>query len=97
MFGDIENAIVATFGAGGPGGNWEEVEGCWVLFPATGKPTALVHFIGGAFVGAAPQLSYKLFLETLAARGIVVGTHTYGSIHTILTTPDCGNAVCDQL
>jgi hypothetical protein len=32
----------------------------------------VVHFVGGAFVGAAPQLTYRLFLETLAARGLLV-------------------------
>lgn len=86
VFSNIENAIVATFGAGGPGGDWEEVEGCWVLFPANGQPpTALVHFIGGAFVGAAPQLSYKLFLETLAARGVVVCACALGVVFPLTT------------
>jgi UDP-N-acetylglucosamine enolpyruvyl transferase len=33
---------------------------------------AVVHFLGGAFVGAAPQLSYRSFLEGLAARGVLV-------------------------
>eukprot|EP00882_Tetradesmus_deserticola_P018279 GHRQ01019636.1.p2 GENE.GHRQ01019636.1~~GHRQ01019636.1.p2 ORF type:complete len:129 (+),score=21.37 GHRQ01019636.1:359-745(+) len=33
---------------------------------------AVVHFLGGAFVGAAPQLSYRLLLEGLAARGVLV-------------------------
>jgi hypothetical protein len=31
-----------------------------------------VHFLGGAFVGAAPQLAYRLFLESLATRGVMV-------------------------
>lgn len=34
---------------------------------------AVVHFLGGAFVGAAPQLAYRLFLESLASRGVLVG------------------------
>jgi hypothetical protein len=29
---------------------------------------AVVHFIGGVFVGATPQLSYRLFLERLCER-----------------------------
>ncbi len=29
---------------------------------------AIVHFIGGVFVGATPQLSYRLFLERLCER-----------------------------
>jgi hypothetical protein len=41
--------------------------------PAVGTAAeAVVHFLGGAFVGAAPQLSYRLFLEGLAARGVLV-------------------------
>lgn len=31
-----------------------------------------MHFLGGAFVGAAPQLAYRLFLESLASRGVLV-------------------------
>lgn len=31
-----------------------------------------MHFLGGAFVGAAPQLAYRLFLESLASRGVMV-------------------------
>lgn len=33
---------------------------------------AVVHFLGGAFVGAAPQLAYRLFLESLVSRGVLV-------------------------
>ncbi len=102
VFSNIENAIVATFGAGGPGGDWEEVEGCWVLFPAQPtEPVALVHFIGGAFVGAAPQLSYKLFLESLAARGVVVcgGILFHGAVWSVVKdcqhNTDCNHSVCN--
>jgi len=50
------------------------VEGCWVLEPPGGVDAAhgVVHFVGGAFVGASPQVSYRLFLEALAAEGFVV-------------------------
>lgn len=57
----------------GARGDWQEVAGNWVLFPPQGtRPEALVHFLGGAFVGAAPQLAYRPLLEALAARGVVV-------------------------
>lgn len=36
------------------------------------KPEAVAHFIGGAFIGAAPQLAYKDFLEAMAARRVMV-------------------------
>lgn len=58
---------------GGPGGDWREVEGCYVLYPPEGAPPrCLIEFIGGSFVGAAPQLAYRPLLEALAARGALV-------------------------
>lgn len=38
----------------------------------TRQPRAIVHFVGGWIVGAAPQLTYSLFLEALAAHGCIV-------------------------
>lgn len=43
-----------------------------MLKPRNIKPIALVHFIGGIFVGAAPQLTYRFFLERLSEKGILV-------------------------
>jgi len=40
-------------------------------------PKALVHFLGGAFVGAAPQVAYRWFLEQLALEGFVVVATPY--------------------
>jgi len=40
--------------------------GC--LGPSKQNPVAIVHFIGGVFVGATPQLSYRLFLKRLCER-----------------------------
>ncbi|KAJ8759395.1 hypothetical protein K2173_006915 [Erythroxylum novogranatense] len=59
--------------------DWTEVEGAWVLNPRSSKPKAVVHFIGGIFVGAAPQLTYRLFLERLAQNGILVIATPYAS------------------
>jgi len=58
---------------------WRELEGTWVLSPPdpAADPRAVVHFCGGAFVGASPQLTYRLFLERLCARANV----------TIVATP----------
>ncbi|MBV8884542.1 MAG: DUF1350 family protein [Chroococcidiopsidaceae cyanobacterium CP_BM_RX_35] len=50
--------------------NWQEISGNWVLIPRS--PVAIVHFLGGAFVAAAPQLTYRWLLEQLAAEGYVV-------------------------
>lgn len=59
--------------------NWSEVEGAWVLGPRHSSPWSTVHFIGGIFVGAAPQLAYRLFLERLCEKGILVIATPYAS------------------
>lgn len=75
-FGSIERMIASNFNNVQPGlrGDWVEIEGNWVLRPLDGSATSVVHFLGGAFVGAAPQLTYRLLLEALAARGIMVSS-----------------------
>lgn len=77
-FGNIERMIASNFNNVQPGlrGDWTEIEGNWVLRPLEGSATSVVHFLGGAFVGAAPQLTYRLLLESLAARGIMVSRQT---------------------
>ncbi|BBG93740.1 Protein of unknown function D [Prunus dulcis] len=59
--------------------DWTQVEGAWVLKPKSSEPKAVVHFIGGIFVGAAPQLTYRMFLERLSERGILVIATPYAS------------------
>jgi Protein of unknown function (DUF1350) len=36
------------------------------------QPQAVVHFLGGAFVAAAPQITYRLLLEDLARQGYAI-------------------------
>ena len=86
-FRSVEALITRTLsgGAGGSGGGgnvnrWRQVEGSWVLHPPPAQPgapparppQAVISFLGGAFVGAAPQLAYSPLLEALAARGAIV-------------------------
>lgn len=47
--------------------DWQELHGNWVLIPD--RPIALIHFLGGAFVATAPQLTYRRLLERLALEG----------------------------
>ena len=49
---------------------WQEVSGNWFLVPP--RPRALVHFLGGAFVAAAPHLTYRWLLEALYQEGYAV-------------------------
>jgi hypothetical protein len=50
---------------------WRSVGQNWVLLPHR-SAVAVVHFVGGAFVGAAPQLSYSKLLESMAAGGYAI-------------------------
>ncbi|MBR8826504.1 MAG: DUF1350 family protein [Gomphosphaeria aponina SAG 52.96 = DSM 107014] len=49
---------------------WQEISGSWVLIPR--QPIGVVHFLGGAFVATAPQISYRWLLEQLGKAGYVV-------------------------
>ncbi len=46
---------------------WQEVRGSWLCLPQ--RPLGWIHFLGGAFVAAAPQLTYRRLLEHLAEAG----------------------------
>jgi len=66
----------------GPDERWERVQtatgDAWVLEPPPGTPRrAVVHFVGGALVGASPQLAYRLVLERLARGGATVVATRY--------------------
>lgn len=50
-----------------------------MLKPRNTKPTSVIHFIGGIFVGAAPQLTYRLFLERLSEKGTLVVATPFAS------------------
>ena len=53
---------------------WREISGGWVYLPST-EIQGIIHFLGGAFVATAPQISYRSFLEQ-------VGQEGYGIIAT---------------
>lgn len=50
--------------------NWQAVSGNWVLIPP--RTVAVIHFLGGAFVAAAPQTTYRRLLECLARHGYAI-------------------------
>ncbi|GBG80389.1 hypothetical protein CBR_g30757 [Chara braunii] len=45
--------------------------------PASGTFVGIIHFLGGVFVSAAPDLSYKLLMQGLAKDGYLVITTPY--------------------
>ncbi|XP_024536427.1 uncharacterized protein LOC9645252 [Selaginella moellendorffii] len=73
LYGQIEKVFVdSAMKAQGTLGRWQEIQGAWILRPSKGDPVGVVHFVGGVFVGAAPQITYRLFLERLAERGFLI-------------------------
>jgi acetyl esterase/lipase len=64
---------------GGKVGNWEELHGNWVLRPPSTQetPRALLHFLGGAIVGASPHITYRYMLERLAEEGFLIVATPY--------------------
>ncbi|GAU40612.1 hypothetical protein TSUD_189890 [Trifolium subterraneum] len=60
-------------------GSTDWTEGSWILKPKSTEPNFVVHFVGGIFVGAAPQLTYRWFLERLSERGVLIIATPYAS------------------
>lgn len=75
---------------GNPIGDWEYLEGNYLLRPPIdqGPPRALIHFLGGALVGAGPHVSYRYVLERLAAKGYLIVATPYNLSFDYLTTCD---------
>ena len=52
--------------------SWQEIAGNWAIVPD--KTIGIIHFLGGAFIGSAPHLTYRWLLEQLADSGFAVIT-----------------------
>ena len=51
--------------------SWQEISGGWVYIPRK-KILGVIHFLGGAFVATAPQISYRTFLEQIGREGYAI-------------------------
>ena len=71
-------------------GRWEELHGNYILKPSVedGPPRALLHFLGGALVGAVPHVAYRYMLERLADKGYLVIATPYNLSFDHLDTCD---------
>jgi hypothetical protein len=56
---------------------WRQQGPLWVLEPTSPAPLGAVEFIGGSYLAATPQLSYRRLLEALASRGWSVRAWSY--------------------
>ncbi|MEI6360387.1 MAG: DUF1350 family protein [Synechococcus sp. ELA619] len=55
--------------------SWQQQGSLWCLTPP--QPQGLVEFIGGSYLAASPQLSYRRLLEALARRGLAIRAFSY--------------------
>lgn len=52
---------------------YKRLESCLVIPPPRGKPPrAIVQFLGGAFIGAIPEVTYGYLIELLAKKGFLI-------------------------
>ena len=55
--------------------NWRRLGDCWVLWPR--QTRGVVEFLGGSYLAASPQISYRRLLEGLADQGLAVHAWSY--------------------
>nr|GMD99243.1 uncharacterized protein LOC109153229 [Ipomoea batatas] len=52
---------------------YRRLDSCLVIPPPRGrKPKAIIKFLGGAFIGAVPEVTYSYLLELLASEGYLI-------------------------
>ncbi|NJK63341.1 MAG: DUF1350 family protein [Synechococcaceae cyanobacterium SM2_3_1] len=49
---------------------WQQIDNSWIKIPP--HPRAVIHALGGALVGSAPQIFYQAILERLVREGYAV-------------------------
>ncbi len=81
---------------GGIAVEWRSLSNHWVLQPDC--PKAVIHFLGGAFIGNAPQVGYDALLSALASDGyLVVATQFETNPNHWQITRDIFNSLPDVL
>ena len=51
--------------------DWQEISGGWIYLPNR-EIKGIVHFLGGAFVATAPQVTYRSLLEQIGQQGYAI-------------------------
>ncbi|KAF8036145.1 hypothetical protein BT93_C1983 [Corymbia citriodora subsp. variegata] len=70
-FGVSTNANSAL--GNGRGKIFKRLDSCLVIPPPSGrKPRAIIKFLGGAFIGAVPEITYGYLIELLAKEGFLI-------------------------
>lgn len=74
----LEERRALRSSAQGQTAEWRQQGSVWLLEPAASTPCrGLIEFIGGSYLAATPQLSYRRLLESLASRGWRVHAWSY--------------------
>ncbi|MGA0307935.1 MAG: DUF1350 family protein, partial [Vulcanococcus sp.] len=55
--------------------SWRQRGSLWCWTPP--QPRGLIEFIGGSYLAATPQISYRRLLEALARRGMAIHAWSY--------------------
>lgn len=55
--------------------SWRQQGSIWQLRPS--RPRGLIEFIGGSYLAATPQVSYRRLLETLVASGFAINAWAF--------------------
>ncbi|KGN55396.1 uncharacterized protein LOC101217829 isoform X2 [Cucumis sativus] len=74
------SAFMKTMISNGYGGRnsnvnkiYKQLESCLVIPPPRGRPPrAIIKFLGGAFIGAIPEVTYSYLIEFLAKEGFLI-------------------------
>ena len=74
----LQNSPLETTSSSLPSSDWENIGGNYILRPPSDVAVrAVIHFLGGAFVGAAPHVTYRYLLHGFAQQGYLVVTTPY--------------------
>ncbi|CAN4076437.1 unnamed protein product [Withania somnifera] len=67
------NSTRTNYSASNSGKFYKRMNTCLVIPPLKGtKPKSIIKFLGGAFIGAVPEVSYSYLLENLAREGYLI-------------------------
>jgi hypothetical protein len=79
---------------------WQEISGGWIYIPSK-EIIGIVHFLGGAFVATAPQVTYRSLLEHLGKAGFaIVATPFLNTLDHLAIAREVLNrfeTICDRL
>ena len=57
--------------------SWRQRGSLWMLEPRGQAAKGVIQFIGGSYLAATPQLSYRRLLEALARQGLEIQAWSY--------------------